>query len=136
LAIRKTTGEELPSESYVGGDVELQNGNAQHHAIDSSGTTSITTTEATRPEQDGGSISTTSPTPGTIIDIRLPYRHGYPTLPVLPVITLHPMNPPVFPSFSKHMHNLRILLFNHEVHVHDIQLVYRYHVKDELSTTH
>jgi hypothetical protein len=33
------------------------------------------------------------------------------------------------------MHKIRLLMIAYEVHVHHIQLMYRYHVKDELIAT-
>lgn len=68
------------------------------------------------------------PTTYTIDDIddRLPYRQGWPLLPVLPVLTSRKNVPKALAPSSMHLGFFRELLKQRKITVHDLEVAYRY----------
>lgn len=73
-------------------------------------------------------LTTTSSIPDIKIDTRLPYRYGYPTLPILPLITIRNNIPSAFSLFGPHLAKIRGILQTYRVSVEKLEVAHRVHV--------
>ncbi|KAF2635000.1 hypothetical protein P280DRAFT_474099 [Massarina eburnea CBS 473.64] len=62
------------------------------------------------------------------IDDRLPYRQGWPLLPVLPVMTSHQNIPKVLSPSSENLGNMHDVLKKHNIVVHTLEVKHRHNI--------
>jgi len=67
------------------------------------------------------------------LDTRLPYRHGWPLLPSLPVCTSTMHVPKVLSKSSNHMAAFTTILHTHNLPVHALSTTHRFHAGTPLS---